>query len=72
MEREKLETVLRFVYLELCLLRNEAISIPSNLYPVQFSRLICRRRKRNKTGVLHRVLLIDEQNDERSVATEDE
>jgi len=24
-------------------------------YPVQFSRLICRRRKRNKTGVLHRV-----------------
>ena len=28
------------------------------LYPVQFSRLICRRRKRNKAGVLHRVIAI--------------
>jgi hypothetical protein len=27
-------------------------------YPVQFSRLICRRRKRNKTGVLQRVIAI--------------
>lgn len=43
------------LFLELCLLRYEAISIPNNLYPVQFSRLICRRRKRNKTGVLCRV-----------------
>jgi hypothetical protein len=29
-----------------------------SLYPVQFTRLICRRRKRNKTGVLHRVIAI--------------
>jgi hypothetical protein len=28
------------------------------IYPVQFSRLICRRRKRNKTGVLCRVFAI--------------
>ena len=27
-------------------------------YPVQFSRLICRRRKRNKTGVLHQLFAI--------------
>ena len=49
------EISLRFVCLELCLLKNEAISIPNNVYPGQFSGLICRRRKRNKTGVLHRV-----------------
>lgn len=65
------EISLRFICLELCLLKNEAISIPNNYYPVQFSRLICRRRKRNKTGVLHRSLMKEEQNDERSVATED-
>jgi hypothetical protein len=29
-----------------------------SLYPVQFTRLICRRRKRNKAGVLHRVIAI--------------
>ena len=28
------------------------------IYPVQFSRLICRRRKRNKAGVLQRVIEI--------------
>ena len=28
------------------------------IYPVQFSRLICRRRKRNKAGVLQRVIAI--------------
>ena len=28
------------------------------IYPVQFSRLICRRHKRNKTDVLHRVFAI--------------
>ena len=28
------------------------------IYPVQFSRLICCRRKKNKTGVLQRVIAI--------------
>ena len=27
-------------------------------YPVQYTRLICRRRKKNKTGVLHRVIAV--------------
>lgn len=54
-EKIKAGIAMRFDCLELCLLKNEAISIPNNLKPAQFSRLICRRRKRNKTGVLRRV-----------------
>ncbi len=51
----KLKSMWIFDCQELCLLKNEAISIPNNLLPEQYYWIICRRRIRNKTVDLLRV-----------------
>ena len=46
------------INLELCLVRYEPISMTNTFIRELFSQLICRRRKKNKMGVLRRVFAI--------------